>query len=210
LRDFRPTEDQGGEPAESVLRQACRNRDMNRHHSFFGHLHAIVKSAPFYAHWKNLLAYLRRIRTVALILRIGGVVLTVLETGALVLLSTALFVVILPVLGALMSGILLTALLESRRSNRVLSSRLRKKDVIVLFWDLRSEGFQLQNARDLAKRGKAVLLVSPYWISAKGLHHAHFYTTFREEGQNLYLIRRYYYFSLRKHVLTHENATYVY
>ncbi len=65
-------------------------------------------------------------------------------------------------------------------------------------------------AKELAKEGNAAVLISPYWISPRGLRGKEFYFTIRMEEQNLYLIRRYYFFSLRKSVLREENTVIVY
>ncbi|MBQ8345954.1 MAG: hypothetical protein IJY42_06800, partial [Clostridia bacterium] len=71
--------------------------------------------------------------------------------------------------------------------------------------------FLMENAKDLASRGKAVVVVSPYRISPKGLNGSRkLYFTAREEFPAVYLIRRYYFFSFRKHVLDQTQTAYLY
>lgn len=171
--------------------------------------HGIV-DAPLYERWKAFLAYLRRFRAVAVVLRVVTLFFAFLETGALVILGTALFLVILPLGGALMLGILLTALLETRRINQRMRQVLTGKRVHVLFLPRGRADFLRAHARSLADAGEAVILVSPYWISSRGLNQKGFYFTLREEAPNLYLIRQYYFFSLKRKVLSRVPTVIVY
>jgi len=153
----------------------------------------------------------RRIRTVALVLRVLTFLLSILQTGALVLLATALFLIIIPVGSALMLGILLTALIESRHTNRRLRSTLSNRRACVLFLAANTQnGFLWQNALDLSARGYTVFLISPYWISGQSPVSKKYYVTARTLSPNVYLIRRYYFFSLRRHVLKDRETAYVY
>ena len=184
---------------------------MSSHRFFLGYLHGWITSAPFYAQWSRLLSYVRRFRTITLLLRGVGILLTVLQTGALVLVGSLLFLVLLPTLSALMLGILLTALLESRRSNRYLLDHLSGRPITVLFLSEEENPFAIANAKDLAARGSTVLAVSPYLISARGFRRrASFYCTLRQEFENVFLVRKYYFFSLRKHVLSKASVTFMY
>ncbi|MBQ9132709.1 MAG: hypothetical protein IJX62_09625, partial [Clostridia bacterium] len=153
------------EAVRERFQDAVHNRRMTEYRFFLGYLRGTVKSAPLYGHWKSFLTHLRRFRMLTLILRVAGGILTVLETGALVLLTTAVFLVILPILAALMLGILITAQIESRHSNALLKHGLKGKRVVVLFGSMDGNLFQWRNACELACRGYAVLLISPYWIS---------------------------------------------
>ena len=69
--------------------------------------------------------------------------------------------------------------------------------------------FLVQNARELATRG-TVLLISPYWLAARGIYPHGFYCTVRREAPQILLVRRYYFFSLRRHVLKNLDPVYLY
>ena len=184
--------------------------DLTAHKHFTVYLYRIFTNAPLYLQWKRLLAYVRKFRTVAFILRIIGILVTVLETGALVILTTAIFLVLLPILAALMLGILITAQIDSRRANQTVKKTLEDKRVYLFFLPRGNASFLCAWAKELAKAGNAAVLISPYWISPRGLRGKEFYFTIRTEEQNLYLIRRYYFFSLRKSVLREENTVIIY
>jgi len=146
-----------------------------------------------------------------LILRILSIVSLALRAGAFVLLATVLFVVILPLTAVMMLAILLTALLGARKTNRRLRDETKERRICVLFLAADTPNvFLFANAQDLAKRGYTVLLVSPYLLSPRGMKKGHFYCTARAESEHIFLVRRYYFFSLRKHVIDERKATYVY
>ena len=174
------------------------------------YLYHIFTHAPLYLHWKRLLAYVRKFRTVAFIFRVIGILITVLETGALVIFTTVIFLILLPILAALMLGILITARIDSRRANRTMKAALEGKKTYLFFLPREASAFFFSNAQSLAAKGSAVILISPYWISAKGFQKGHFYFTVRQETKNIFLIRRYYFFSLRKRVLKEKNTVIVY
>lgn len=183
---------------------------LTAHRHFTAYLYHIFTHAPLYLHWKRLLAHVRRFRTVAFIFRVIGILITVLETGALVILTTVLFLILLPILSALMLGILITARVDSRRANQAMKTALEGKRTYLFFLPKDTSAFFFANAQSLAAKGAAVILISPYWISAKGFRKGHFYFTVRRESENIFLIRRYYFFSLRKNVLRGKDTVIVY
>ena len=201
------------ETASMIVRMqtdSANHQKMTSHRFFLGYVYDLFTHTPIYTHWKNLLAYFRRFRTVTFILRTLTLLLSIVETGALVILSTAVFLVILPILAALMLGILITARIESKRTNQNLLRTTQSKRSYVLFLPLQSAPFFSATVKEFAANGDVVFLVSPYWISPKGVSKGRFYCTARKEAEGIYLVRRYYFFSLRKHVLSQTNAAYVY
>ena len=145
---------------ERTQKQTLENRRMAHHRFFLGYAYDLFTHARLYAQWKNLLAYIRRFRMIAFLLRILTVLLTVVETGALVLLTTAVFLVILPIATAWMIGILLTALLESRRTNRALLKLTEGARGYVLFLPRGDHAFFLSNAKALASEDCAVFVIN--------------------------------------------------
>lgn len=203
--------------ASAQCEQAYKNRAMTAHRFFFGYLYDAVTHTSLYTHWQKMLSWARKFRAVSITWQVLTLLLAVLETGALVILSTALFLVILPILFALMLGILITAAIESGRTNRQMQKRLTEKQICVLFMPSDPSPYFSRHARALATDGFCVLIVSPYFLSSRGLdipdratQKPRFYCTARREGKNLYLVRRYYFFSLRKNVLSKCRTAYLY
>ena len=196
---------------QELARQLQRNRLLTCQRFFLSYAYRLFTKAPLYTHGKHLFLYIRRLRTIALILRILTLLFTVLQTGALVLLSAALFLVILPILAILMLTVLLGAWIGSGRANKRLSKELKGKKIYILFLTPQKNPFLEGNAKDLASRGDAVVVVSPYTISPKGLSGSKkLYFTAREEFPSVFLIRRYYFFSFRKHVAKKDGIAYLF
>lgn len=187
---------------ETVKEEILQNRRIKNHRFFLGYAYNLFRSAKIYTLWKSFLSYFRKIRMVSILIKVFSIVFGILQTGTLVILTTAVFLVVLPILTAFMLGILLTALLESRSSNKKMSAALDGKEIYVLFLSKQENSFLKSNAKSLASmKNRAVIIVSPYWISRKGLTAGHFFSTVRKEYENVYLVRRYYFFKLKKQVL---------
>lgn len=174
--------------------------------SYFSYLLASLRATSLWGLWQQLLTAVRRWRLLSAILRWSTIILTWLETSAVFLLAvTALMATGLPLLvGA--GVMLLVGLSQHHRCNETLSRTLsdRRIYVCVAARDALVEGSYFHGmVRDLAARGDtAVIVVSPhFWRS-----HGHAYVTMRRDGENLYLIRRHYFFSLRRRILRPNSA----
>lgn len=199
------------ETREEALRDVLKNRSLALQTHFWRYAWCLVTQNSIYVYARRVIDWFRRFRLVAFLIRIFTLFFTLLQTGAAILLSTLLFLVALPLLLSLLLGILLTAFLESGRSNRLLLEATRDKQVYVLFPTKEPNVFFIANARSLATRENAcVIVVSPYWISSRGLSKGYFYCTSRKEEKNIYLIRRYYFFSLRKNVLEKRETAFLF
>ena len=193
-----------------LCEQILENRRLMRHKHFLSYAWAQFRRTGAYGVWRSTLSYVRKIRVVTIVIRISTIVLTAVQAGALVLLSTVLFLIVIPILSAFMLGVLITAQLESRKSNRYLARKLAGKKVYVLFLSKQENPFFRANTELLAREPtSAVIIVSPYWLAGKGLRGKRFYCTMRRESSCVFLVRRYYFFRLKKEVLT-PNTTYVY
>lgn len=148
---------------------------------------------------KKITLFFRRVRLVRLIITIG----TAAVTAVLLL---PMYVVALPVMLAL-SG--LTAFLSifcAYRKHRTLRRELAGKHLYVFVATdddrLRPGSFFSRSVHQLAHMpGYAVLVISPHNFRTQGLGGKGAYLTARRECDGLYLVRRHYFFSLRRRVL---------
>ena len=203
--------DSPNERARRICAATQARRRSFSHKSFLQHAWSSLREATLYTRIKRLVAYFRRVRLVAVILRIAGAILTLLEAGALVLLTTVLLLLLLPPLLLFSLAVLLTVLVEAPRKNRALLQSTEGKRIYVLFLPTHGGDFFKANARALAaQKNTAVIVVSPFWFSSRGLSHKRFYCTVRREYENVYLVRRYYFFSLKRHVLQQHNTAFLY
>ena len=198
------------EKIDMTTKNILQNQKMVMHHALLPYLYDLILHTSLYVKWSAFLRIVRRFRTVSFFLKILSTVFAILETGALLILSTVFFLILLPIGTAFLLGVLLTALIGSKRTHQKLSNELAGKRVYVLFLkDGKENTFLIQNARELSTRG-TVLLISPYWLAARGIYPHGFYCTARRESPHIFLVRRYYFFSLRRHVLNGLDAVYLY
>lgn len=197
------------ERIEEQLGRTARLRQMSQRRNFFQDAKESLLQARPYRLWQSILAYIRRFRMISFLVQLTGWIFTIVQTGALVLLTTAVFFVILPLLVVVLAGALLTALLDTRRSLRWMERRLHGRRVYVFFGI--ESAFGAGNAVSFAEReNTAVLVVSPFWVSPKGLGRKKPYLNVRREHAHVYLIRRYFFLSMRKKLLTPDNTVLIY
>ena len=198
------------EAAEQQMRDVLEHRRFCSYRSFLAYAYDLVRHTRLVALWQRILTLLRRVRLLTVTVRLLALLFSLLQTGTLLLLSTALLLVLLPLLLLAMIVTLTVALFQSGKSNRLLRERTRERPIYVLFPAKECSPFFEGNVRSLAAQGAIVLIVSPYWLSGKGLQRKGFYSTVRREAEGVYLLRRYYFFSLKKHVRALERACYLY
>lgn len=180
------------------------------HRSFFRYAWEMIRHARFYAMASELFTYLRRLRLLTVALRFISLLFTLLQTGTLVLLSTLLFVILLPLLLLATIATLLTAAIKSRQSNRKMRRYLYQKHLYVLFLPKEPGDFFAHHVQSLAARERsAVILISPFWFLGRGLLGKHVYCTVCRERENVFLVRQYYFFTLRRHVPEFADAAYI-
>lgn len=200
------------ERLRTVQEAAEKNRALLSQKNVFSYLRASITGHALYERWLALLRVIRRARLVVLLLRIASFLLSVLETGALLIVSVLLLLVLLPFATALLPGFLLAAWIESKKSNRFLKKQIKEKRIYLLFLPTEGGDFLLANAKSLASRPNcAVLLISPYLLSRRGLDRkGRFYLSHRIEEKNLFLLRRWYFVSFRRHILNLSDAVFLY
>lgn len=158
--------------------------------------------------WRRFIKYFRRFRFLTTALRIAPWLLLAISTHTLLYVVMVVAILLIPILFLCLLSPLGSVFVRHRHMNARFETLLAKKTVFVLFpmrgAEFKERHFWQSNARDLAKRKNcAVIIVSPYWLSSYGLKgRDRFYFNAREEDKSLFIVRRHYFFSLRKNVLT--------
>lgn len=190
---------------DSLNTRAAESEQMGRTH-YLSYLYAVVRQTPFYLIVRRLLRYFRRFRLISRILKILSSFFYLIEVGTAVFLVTALGLILLPIALIIALCLALVARISYQKENRRMMSRLKAKRVILFFpsreGEMESGLFWRRNIRELSQSPNTVILIiSPFLYSGKGLYDKSFYLLTRSESKNIYLIRRHYFFSLRKKVL---------
>ena len=119
--------------AEQLLRQTAHAQKMMQCKGFFSYAYKSFTEAPLYSRWQSLLAYIRKFRMIAWILRIVALLFALLQAGVWALLLSALLLILLPSALLLCLISLLAAQLDSRRANRKMQALLQGKAIYILF-----------------------------------------------------------------------------
>jgi hypothetical protein len=186
---------------ETILLGAANRRAHHYRKSSFLHYlwGTVTESAPVRLLTK-LLRYLRRVRFVQTILTLLPVIMAFV---AVIAVSAA----VLPFLIFATALLAFLSRMSSRRMNRILKRELtHHRHIRVMIPPqkevFRENSFFIRNARAMAaEEDTAVLVVTPYLFSRKGLGGRGRFFTARKETDGLYLVRRHYFFLLRRRVL---------
>lgn len=205
-----------GEGSPENFQQRAKEARLFDHDGYARYLAALVRENSLFRLWERLTSYLRRLGLVSITVRIFTYILLLVQTGTVFFLLLVLFLIALPVLAAVTLSIYFTALLRSRRDNQTVEALCKDKRVYVFFPTKAQEfsrgNFWKGNLLDLASKDNTlVVVVAPYFFSSKGLwEKRNFYLNFRGESDRILLIRKHYFFSLRRHVLSTQNTTLIY
>lgn len=184
---------------ELLLEDASRRAHHYRKSSFLRYLwESVLESAPIQV-IDRIIRYLRRIRVIRMI---ATILLALSAVIAVAVVSAAM----LPFLLFVIALLTLLAFLRSRRMNRILKRELGNCRIRIMVpprgGSLTRGSFFIRNAYAMAEEDKtAVIVVSPYLLSTRGLGGRGNFFTARKEAHSLFLVRRHYYFFLRKRVL---------
>lgn len=189
---------------ELLLRDADRQARYYRKSSFLRYLIDAFRESAFMHVLTKIRRYLKRfqlVQTIIPILLAVGAVAAVAIVSPLALLISSIAIV-LP-----------TAfiLLRFRRMNRLLRQELTDRRIRIMIPPkkkaLESNSFFIRNALAMASEPNVtVIVITPHPLSRRGLGGRKNFFTARKEAETLYLVRRHFFFSLRRRVLDRLNG----
>lgn len=192
---------------ESFLSRA-NEASLFSHERYMGYLAAVFRRKSAYRLWQKYVGYFRRVRLVSVILRILSYAFLLLQTGTVFVIVLLLLLIALPLLAVITLAAYLIALLLMRRDNQKIS-HLQKATKIYVFFPKRTDEFSRgkfwkENILSFTEDPNvSVVVVSPYFFLGKGIYeNGKYYFNFRRESDNLYFVRKHYFFTLRRHVLS--------
>ncbi len=196
-----------------IARHRRESRLIMASRSYPRYLLSTLRRSSAYRIWMRILTYFRRFRLVSVIIRVTASILTIIETSALLIMAATVFIVALP--PALMALLIfaLAALVAGSRCNRRLTPWLRDKQIFVFFPTEQTPRGGVLHATLIqlaSKPGNAVFAVSPYPLSPElfGQNRPYFIQT--RSAENIFYIRKYYFFMLRRGVLSRRPVRYIF
>lgn len=167
--------------------------------SYFRYLIQTVKESTLGLIIRRVSRYLRRLRLIRTVAAIVSAILVAL-------LFSAVFIAALPFLILVTLSALAAVLFRAAKANRLMKHELSGKHIRVIiapdtvtFQD--GTFFERSAEAMAAEPDTAVLVVTPHLLSTRGLGGKGMFFTVRKEQEDLYLVRRAYFFILRRRVL---------
>ncbi len=187
---------------------AQKNRAMSSK-SYPTYLLSRLKGNGVYVSARKWFDYFRRIRFASFVITLISYIFSVvIQTSTFVIFASVYTVFLLPATLIAAPVIMLGGFFGSKRSCNMIENELMDKERIIVFFPERTsqfsaDSFFCKNVKSLASnKDCAIIIVSPKAISASGIGKRKFYTTFRRESENVYLLRKYFYFNFRNDVLS--------
>lgn len=195
---------------EANISESLSERARNSHaltaKSYLFYLSSLLQKTQFYHLWHQYLDVFRKFRLISLLFRVYSYLLVFLQFGTAFFFLAVALLLLVPILIFGAAFVAFSALLLYRRENDRMQKVLEGKNIIVFFPTLGGElaegNFWRAHVDELARRADtAILVVSPHFWSGKGLNENRFYLLLRKEREELYLLRKHYYFSLKRAIL---------
>lgn len=182
---------------------------------YFSYLWKVIKSHSAYKLFEKYSGYFSRFRLISRIIRISAFIFIALQTSAILFIAAVILAVVIPPIILGFAALLLLSAVRLRRDGRLLRKKIAGKKVILFFpprhCELGVGSFLYRNISELADRGYAVIAVSPFMISQRGLSESKKpYANIRIEGERIFTVRRQYFFFINKRILQKHEKRVIY
>ncbi len=172
--------------------------------SYFAFLFAKLKQKKHFPIFKK---YFKGSLWLTRIFKWGVLLYQYLQAGAFVILYTAAFILVIPIILAVSLVMLITALVLRDKNTKLLFDEIKNDVVFIIF---KSKGnFDKDKFFDIAamQGEKTVFLVSPFFFSKKGIGtNEKMYVCHRKESENVFILRSYFFFYFRRRLKTEKNC----
>lgn len=192
---------------QSALKRRADYEDMFSKKNFFSFAFSHLKHTSFFGMYKKLVSIIRRYTFLTVTFKIASILFLLVETAALFVISTSAFFISI-VLTFITSYIFaFLTIFVRHKSNRENIEILKDKDVTI-FFPPKERAFDIDSyfsgfVRSISQeKDSVVVIVSPFTKKNIGLNGSKKkYFASRLDGDNILIVRRYYYFTLRNKII---------
>lgn len=197
---------------QASLKRCSENEYMFSKRNSFSFLLAQLKFTSFFHIYRRALTIFRRYSFITTSLKVFSIVFLFIEASVLVLVSTSAFIISLIFTLFISQLLTLFTFFIRKRYNKRNTELMQEKNVCIFFppkerafdYDSFFQGLVREEAE---KENSVSVIVSPFLFSSVGLEHSKkMYYYCRNDGKNILLVRRRYYFTLRKKVISQVAA----
>ncbi len=171
--------------------------------NYFSFLLAKARQRKFFPAFEK---YFKNSLWVTRIFRWGLLLYQYLQAGAFVLLYTAAFILVIPIiLASALITLIVTLILRNKNTNRLFAEI--NKNVVFLI-PSGKDTFDKIRLQQMAEEhpDSSVLIVSPFFLNKSGVGKSDkMYVCFRKEYDNVYILRNYFFFYFRRRLKKEQN-----
>ena len=200
------------------LRQGSLKKDLFERKNFASYLFGTFKNRTFFLYYQKFIYILRKYTFVTTTLKILLLIWTLIQSSALFVLFTGSIALIAPFTIFFSYVMIFLTFLGRKKLNRRMKQTLKDKKITV-FYPPKGQAFASHSyfksfvSSTAAAPDSVAVVVSPYYFNSKGLSRSKkYYLAARFESDNVILIRKHYFFTFKKHVLSgaSDNVTYIF
>ena len=196
-----------GNSPVALFHSQAKNEHLFSKSKYTSYVLSLLRQTSIFHIYKQILHVVRRYTFIRTTVRILVILLAVIQSSAIFLLSASVFLISLPITLLISNATLILTFFLKRSINQKNKIRLQGKDVIVFFpikrvFSSKSCFFHGLVQEITEQQNKICVIVSPYFWSARGLnnHSRRPYLASRAEGPSVLLIRKHYYFYLKRFI----------
>ena len=207
------------DPVISNFDRQSLNTKLYSKKSYSAYLIGLISNTSVFHIYRKIISFFKKFTLVSVTLQLLAFVLTAIQSSAVFIVALSLFTISLPVTFIVGYTAIVFAFFGGVKRMHKIRSLAEGKDIVIFFPPkskaISPDSFFAGMAREYAKAGKLSIIVSPYFLSFKGVRKSKRKKPFlsaRIEEENLLIIRRHYFFTLKRKLLkkTDKNVTLIY
>ncbi len=197
----------------SAFRRRADTEEMFSKKTYFSYVWTHLRHTSFFNIYSRILSYMRKYAFVTTTLKIVSLLFVAVEAVILIVISTSAFVASLLFTLIMSQSLMLLSLFTRKKQNRRNLARLTNKNIYI-FFPPKGKVFEgnsyfhyfvdecIKGRRDYA------VIVSPYIFNSKGIFSEKSpYHSARLDKEKVLIVRKNYYFTLRKNVIDTSAAS---
>ena len=192
------------DPHHTLLTHQAQNEVLFSKKRYSGYILRLIASTSFFNIYKRILAFFRRYTLLSTTLKIVLWVLTIIQSSAIFVIATSASVVALPFILIISYAVFFLALFRRKKNDAINKKLLAHKHIFVFFPPkkraLAPDSFFSGMVEEFSRRPDHIcIVVSPHFWRNRGLFgNQKPYRFSRPESESILLVRRQYYFVLKK------------
>ncbi len=199
------------DPTLVLLAHQAQNEVLFSKKRYFSYIFQLISSTSIFNIYKRILGFLRRYAFISTTLKIVIAILAVVQSSAVFVIATSASFLALPFILVISYAVFFLAHINRKRNDAVNKKLLAHKRIFVFFPPkkraLSPDSYFSGMVEELSKKTDHIcIVVSPHFWRNRGLFgNKKPYRFSRAESESILLVRRQYYFMLKKNIFNESS-----